>query len=143
MKYILMFVLSSVSLVAYADINKCEIEGKLVFQESPCPVGTKQQFELTPDISQEKQQAASKKLEGDIERWEGERQVKKKEEDKERKIKAAEEFARNIQQKSGTKETYDQRDDDSVGVRYGVDYPVRKLPLIKNKLPLKRPVIKK
>lgn len=143
MKYILMFVLSTISLISYADINKCEIEGKLVFQESPCPKGTKRKFELTPDISQEKQQAASKKLEGDIERRDGERHLKKEAEDKERKIQAAEEFARNTRQKSEATDVYDGGDDDWSGVRVGVDYPVRKRPLIKNKLPIKRPVIKK
>jgi len=119
-----------------AEINKCEIDGKLVFQGSPCPEGTKHDFKLTPDISAEEQQAAAKKLQNDIDRWDEEKRLKKIAEDKERKIQAAEDLARNAGRRE-TKTVYEKSNDDWVGVRYGVERPLLKRKIIKNNLPRK------
>lgn len=133
MKNFLLLVLSIISMNVYAEINKCVIGGKQIFQEAPCPTGTQQKFELTPDISYEKQQAASEKLEADMKRWKEEKQLKKAAEDEERKIQAAEDLARNVGRRE-TETVYEKDNDGRVGVRYGVDYPIRKRPIIKNKL---------
>ncbi|MDC9729750.1 MAG: hypothetical protein PSN04_10575 [Methyloprofundus sp.] len=133
MKNFLLLVLSIISMNVYAEINKCVIGGKQIFQGAPCPAGTQQKFELTPDISYEKQQAASEKLEADMKRWKEEKQLKKAAEDEERKIQAAEDLARNVGRRE-TETVYEKANDGRVGVRYGVDYPIRKRPIIKNKL---------
>ena len=128
--------LSATSFIARAEINKCVIDGKLVFQGLPCPEGTKQKFKLTADISTKEQQAAAKKLQNDINRWNEEKRLKKVTEGKERKIQAAEDLARNAGRRE-TKKVYEKSNDDWVGIRYGVELPPRKPKLIKKTLPTK------
>jgi hypothetical protein len=134
MKILLCIILSTISFITYVEINKCEINGKLVFQSAPCPEGTQKEFKLSTDISREDQQAAAKKLQADIERWDEEKRLKKEAEDKERKIQAAEDLARNVE-RSEARTVYEKSNDDWAGIRYGVERPLLKRKLIKNKLP--------
>jgi hypothetical protein len=98
------------------------------------PEGTQKEFKLSTDISREDQKAAAKKLQADIERWDEEKRLKKEAEDKERKIQAAEDLARNVE-RSEARTVYEKSNDDWAGIRYGVEPPLLKRKLIKNKLP--------
>jgi hypothetical protein len=66
MKILLCIILSTISFITYVEINKWEINGKLVFQSAPCSEGTQKEFKLRTDISRDDQKAAAKKLHADI-----------------------------------------------------------------------------
>jgi len=135
MKKLSAIVLMSLSTSIAAEINKCVIDGKTVFQDSPCVKGVEHEFELTPDISIEKQQAAAKALEVDLERWNKDKQLKRLEENEERKIQAMEDMGNSREESSEPQKVYG---NESTGIRTGVDHPLLKRRLIKKNLIEKR-----
>jgi len=76
----------------YAEIYKCEVNGIISYQQSPCKQGG---TEFTPpkDISPEQQQAAIEKLNSEIAIQAEQKQQQQEADDRERLIRAQEEEA--------------------------------------------------
>jgi hypothetical protein len=75
----------------HAKIFKCEINGKISFQQTPCqPEASRREFTLKKDISIERQQQAAQKLEDELAEIADKKKQAKEIEDKERLIRANE-----------------------------------------------------